>query len=82
MRTLRGVIHGRAIQLQEEPGYPDGQEVTVTVEPSAQSQVTATETLDALKRAAGSWSDDTEGLDRYLEWNRQKRKVHRREIPE
>jgi len=31
--TLKGVIHGKVIELEREPGLPDGQEVTVTVEP-------------------------------------------------
>ncbi len=31
--TLRGVIRGRTIELDQEAGLPDGQEVAVTVEP-------------------------------------------------
>lgn len=31
MKTLSGVIHGNVIELAEELGLPDGQEVTVTV---------------------------------------------------
>jgi uncharacterized protein (DUF433 family) len=33
MKTLRGVIHGKAIELDEEPGLPDGQEVSVDIQP-------------------------------------------------
>ena len=76
--TLRGVIHGNAIELDQALGLPDGQQVTVTVEPVLLPDAAA---LEALKRAAGSWSDDVEGLDRFLEWNRQQRKVNRPEIP-
>ena len=37
--------------------------------------------FEALKRAAGGWeNDDPEGLEKYLEWNRQQRKINRREI--
>jgi len=79
MKTLRGVIHGKAIELDEDPGLPEGQEVTVSVEPVALPA--SAEALNALKRAAGGWSDDVEGLDRYLEWNRQQRKSGRPEIP-
>ena len=32
---------------------------------------------EGLRRAFGAWSDDAEELDRYLEWNRQQRKVGR-----
>jgi uncharacterized protein (DUF433 family) len=31
MKILSGVIHGKVIELAEEPGLPDGQQVTVTV---------------------------------------------------
>jgi hypothetical protein len=31
--TLKGIVHGKTIELEREPGLPDGQAVTVTVEP-------------------------------------------------
>jgi uncharacterized protein (DUF433 family) len=34
-RTLRGVVHGRSIELAQEPGLPEGQPVTVEIEPVA-----------------------------------------------
>ena len=34
--TLRGVVHGRTIELAQEPGLPDGQAVTVEIEPVAE----------------------------------------------
>jgi hypothetical protein len=79
---LRGTVHGRTIELEAESGFPEGQQVTVTLEPSPWLQTAPEDALEALKRAAGGWSDDPEGLDRFLEWNRQQRKVHRRELPE
>src|SRR5947209_16677142 len=30
---LKGTIHGKTIELDREPGYPDGQSVTVEVHP-------------------------------------------------
>ena len=81
--AMKGVVHGRTIELEDEPGFPDGQEVSVTVEPvSPATAPTSAAALEALRRAAGAWSDDTEGLDRYLEWNRQQRKGSRPEIGE
>jgi hypothetical protein len=77
---LKGVIRGKTIELEEEPGLPDGQEVRVTVEPVSPPGTAVEDPLDALKRAAGGWSDDPDGLDRYLEWNRRQRKVNRPEI--
>ena len=79
---LRGTVHGRTIELDAESGLPEGQQVTVTLEPAPRRQTPPEDPLEALKRAAGGWSDDPEGLDRFLEWNRQQRKVNRREPPE
>lgn len=77
--TLKGVVHGKTIELAQDPGVPDGQEVTVTVQLPAQT----TEKLppgEGLRRSAGGWSDDIEGLDAYLEWNRLQRKRSRPEL--
>jgi hypothetical protein len=85
MKTaVKGIIHGRIIELEEEPGLPEGQQVTVTFAPvSAASSPTHPAALEALRRAAGAWADDdVDGLDQYLEWNRQQRKGSRREVPE
>jgi len=77
--VIKGVIHGRTIELEGEPGLPDGQAVTVTVEPVTPKDSQAA--FEALKRAAGGWAnDDPEGLEQYLEWNRQQRKANRRMI--
>ena len=32
MTMMHGVIHGRTIELQDEPGLPDGQAVAVTIQ--------------------------------------------------
>jgi hypothetical protein len=84
MKTaLKGVIHGKTIELTDEPGFPDGQEVSVTVELVNQAtSPTSAEALESLRRAAGTWNEDAEELDRYLEWNRQQRKSGRPEISE
>ncbi len=79
--TITGIVHGKTIKLDEEPGLPDGQVVLVTL-----SRATASPSDDQgreiLRRAVGSWSDDVEGLERYLEWNRQQRKNDRRDLIE
>ena len=79
MKTaLTGIVHGKSIQLNEEPGLPDGQFVVVTLDPARSGESPRTPAaLESLRRAAGSWSDDVEGLDRYLEWNRHQRKAPR-----
>ena len=80
--VLKGTVHGKIIQLEDEPGLPDGQSVTVTLLPASQNALSGETPLEALRRAAGSWCDDPEGLDRFLEWNRQQRKLHRRALAE
>lgn len=84
MKTaLRGVIHGKIIELDLKPELPDGQAVNVTVEPvSTGTSPVSPQALEALRRAAGAWSDDPNGLEHYLEWNRQQRKLDRREVSE
>ncbi len=84
MKTaMKGIVHGRVIELDEEPGLPDGQEVSVTVEPVASATSPASpEALESLRQAAGGWSDDPEGLEEFLKWNRQQRKGSRPEISE
>jgi hypothetical protein len=78
---LKGTVHGKTIELELESGLPDGQQVTVSLEPAPAVREVDNSAQAALKRAAGSWADDREGLDRFLEWNRQQRKVQRRELP-
>ncbi|MFN0054717.1 MAG: hypothetical protein ACKV0T_21305 [Planctomycetales bacterium] len=83
MPTYRGILRGRTIELDQAPGLPEGQSVNVTVEPTNPSAPsTRVDALEALRRAAGSWSDDEDDLDRYLEWNRRQRQGNRPEIPE
>lgn len=84
MKTaMKGIVHGKTIELKDEPGFPDGQEVSVTVEPvSAAMSPSSAAALESLRRAAGAWADDAEELDRYLDWNRHQRQGTRPEIGE
>lgn len=72
---LSGVVHGNSIELFEAPGLPDGQRVIVTLKPAKDSDQLAPG--EGIRRSAGSWDDDPEGLDAYLEWNRRQRKAGR-----
>lgn len=77
MKTmLRGVIHGKTIELQGETGLPDGQEVTLSIYPAIPKLPPG----KGIRRSAGGWADDAEELDKYLEWTRQQRKASRPEI--
>ena len=35
---------------------------------------------EGLRKSFGGWAEDAEGLDKYLEWNRQQRELSRPEI--
>jgi hypothetical protein len=71
-------MHGKFIELEQEAGLPEGQAVTVTVEP-VQVRLPPGE---GIRRSAGAWAEDADELDTFLEWNRQQRKLHRREVLE
>jgi hypothetical protein len=33
MTAIKGIVHGKLVELDREPGLPDGQEVSVTLQP-------------------------------------------------
>jgi hypothetical protein len=76
---IRGIVRGKTIELDADTGLPEGQEVTVTVQPVDAIKVNHENTGAALKRAFGGWNDDDIGLDEFLEWNRRQRKYSRLE---
>jgi hypothetical protein len=75
----RGVVHGKTIELDEETGLSDGQEVNVIVQPVGPGEQCLPPS-EGLRRAFGGWAEDAEELDAYLEWNRQQRKISRSEM--
>ncbi len=138
-RVLRGVAHGKTIELEQELDLPDGQAVQLEIRPVEPAPAwmerivldpttdpgqpiikgtgikveqivalldqgrtdeelrrtypdLALEDLAAVRRYAqipptlrrlfGAWHDEAEALDEYLEWNRQQRKIGRREVEE
>jgi hypothetical protein len=86
----KGVVHGKIIELEQATGLPEGQVVTVTIEPlavptdalhrweEARADVTSLPPGEGIRRSAGGWAEDAEELDQFLEWVRQQRKVGRR----
>jgi hypothetical protein len=56
---LKGVLHGRRIDLETDPGLPEGSAVEVTIEDGALNLGGRREELKAL---AGVWQTD-DGLD-------------------
>jgi hypothetical protein len=81
MELLRGIVHGRMIELENEPGLPDGQSVTVVLQPSQVKEGASENSRESgLQKAFGSWAEDAAELDDYLEWNRRQRKQGRKEM--
>ena len=68
--VLKGTVHGRTIELDQESGLPDGQTVSVVLTPSPSGG-------DRLRRAFGAWAGDAAELDEFLEGIRRDRKQDR-----
>ncbi|MHB1560951.1 MAG: hypothetical protein ACYC61_26145, partial [Isosphaeraceae bacterium] len=79
-RTTHGVIHGRTIELAEDPGITEGQEVEITIRliPPARRWG------DGLRRCAGALAGEwTADDDRILEEiHREREQDTRRDLPE
>lgn len=73
--VLRGTVHGKTIELDQDPGLQEGQRVTVLV----QTVTSAVAAGEGLKKAFGSWAEDGTEFDEYLKWNRDQRKQTRSE---
>lgn len=57
---LKGVVHGRTIELESEPGWPEGQQVTVFVRPVLAAG-------EGIRQSAGGWADAGDVLDSWLD---------------
>ena len=77
-QMLHGTVHGRTIELAEELGLADGEEVEVSVRGIAGKRLWG----EGLRRCAGALAEEwTEDDDRVLEELHQERKLDsRREI--
>jgi len=94
---LHGIVHGRVIQLLEDPGLPDGEVVSVSIsKPGSESSASAgpnapaiepnplsrEERLACLKRADGALRDDPDSLEDFWKEYRELRHLDSREIPD
>lgn len=59
---ITGVIRGKNLELDQETGFPDGQHVSIVIQPVPEKPPTG----EALRSAFGGWADDAEGLDEFL----------------
>ncbi len=65
---IRGTIHGKTIQLEENPGMGDGQKVEVVLRPQSSAKTWG----EGIRRSAGSLADYPE-MDAFLEEVQQQR---------
>jgi hypothetical protein len=72
-KTLHGKVHGRTIELDEDPGVAEGQEVEVHMKivPAAKKWG------DGILRSAGGWANYPE-MDAIMAKIQQERKLERR----
>ena len=56
--TYHGIIRGKTIELDEAPSLPEGQDVTVEIQP--------TQWGDGIRASAGAWADAGPELDEWL----------------
>lgn len=70
MSCMKGVAHGKTIELEGELGFPDGQPVVVTVHRLLPPG-------EGIRASAGAWADAGEELDSWLEAMQQSRQQDR-----
>ena len=72
-RTIHGIVHGQTIELREDLGVAEGQEVEIQVKIVQSTQTWG----EGIRRSAGGWADCPE-MDSIMETIRQNRKLERR----
>jgi hypothetical protein len=79
-KTIHGKVHGRIIELDEDPGIPQGQEVEITLKAVPARQPWG----EGLRRCAGALANEwTEEDDRILaEIHQSRQQDSRKELPE
>ena len=71
---LKGIVHGKSIELEHAIAIPDGSEIEVTIRQPTSIESTRDERLRSL---FGSCEGDAADFDQYLEQNRQHRLLDR-----
>ena len=79
-KTIHGIVHGKNIELDEEPGVAEGEEVEVTIRTISDPVVRTSG--EGFRRTEGALADDTE-WDAIMDEIYQSRKQERRpQIPD
>jgi hypothetical protein len=82
--TLQGIVRNGTIVLEQPHHLPEGTRVEVVVAATAAAPPVNANALDkrlppgeGIRRSAGAWADDPEGLDEYLQRLRDEREQDR-----
>lgn len=75
--VLRGIVHGKSIELEHPLSVPDGSEIELVVK---HAPINAEQRQKRLEAVFGSCEPDSEDLDNFLCWNREQRKHIRPEV--
>jgi hypothetical protein len=75
---LKGVVHGKTIELEFETGLPEGQLVAVVLQPVSESQRLSRG--EGIRQSAGGWADAGDELDSWLEEIQRSRQQDRPEL--
>jgi hypothetical protein len=75
--VLRGIVHGRSIELERPLSVPDGSEIELVVKRVA---INAEQRQKRLEAIFGSCEADSRELDEFVNWNREQRKHNRSEV--
>jgi len=67
---IRGVVHGKVIEVEDPLGLPEGQQVAVIVQPGLPPE-------EAIRRSFGGWAEDAVELNEFLEGVRAGRQQER-----
>lgn len=75
--VLRGIVHGKSIQLEHLLPMADGSEIELVVKPIP---ISADQRKQRLEAIFGSCESDAEDLDDFLGWSREQRQHGRPEV--
>jgi len=75
--VLRGIVHGKSIELEHPLSIPDGSEIELVVK---RQPINAEQKRQRLEAVFGSCEADSQELDDFLSWNREQRKHSRPEL--
>jgi hypothetical protein len=69
---MRGIVHGKMIEMEGDLNLPEGQQVTVIVQPTLTPE-------EAIRQSFGGWAEDAPELDGFLDGVRRDRQQERPE---